>query len=311
MEKLSYSKLSCYQNCGWQYKLTYIDKHFIYEPAIATEFGTLVHSTEETIARKIQAHEPINYEELQQNFMKKSYELSKKFPQQFYELDKSDRTYEDKVNMYVNESIFRLETFMKNNPDLEIVGIEQSFKVEHGDYVFHGFIDRVFKNKITNELIIEDIKTYSKPVSDSELVTPLQFVFYVLGSEKLYNIDESKIQCAYDLPLCNIKQTAGTKGFVKRGEKKIDKLLAKIEEKDFHPNPTPLCHWCIFSKTYPNQPDSAKFLCPYYLLWTKNNHSFDVDFKWEGIENHERILESFKLREGIKINKRQRFTYRR
>ena len=25
----SYSKLNVYENCGWRYKLTYVDKHFV------------------------------------------------------------------------------------------------------------------------------------------------------------------------------------------------------------------------------------------------------------------------------------------
>lgn len=160
--------------------------------------------------------------------------------------------------------MFRLYDHIMRNPNLEIVGIEQEFNLDLHGYIFHGFIDRVFKDKFTGHIYIEDIKTWTKPKEEKELVTPLQFVFYTLAAKELYKVDESEISCAYELPLCDIKQPAGTKGFVNRGIKKIDKILEEIKSGDFEPSPSPLCHWCIFSETFPNQPEEAKKLCPYY-----------------------------------------------
>ena len=102
------------------------------------------------------------------------------------------------------------------------------------------------------------------------------------------------ISCFYDLPLAKNRYSAGTKGFIKRGCKKIDNLLNEIEMKEFTPKPSPMCYWCVFSKTYPKQPKEAKNLCPYYSLYTPENKNFkDVDFAWMGPENHEAIMQEF------------------
>ena len=63
-EKFSYSKLSVFEQCPFKYKLTYVDKHFINQPSIATDFGTLIHFIEETIANTIKEGKAINYNDM-------------------------------------------------------------------------------------------------------------------------------------------------------------------------------------------------------------------------------------------------------
>lgn len=313
MEKFSYSKLSTYESCGFKYKLIYKDKHFINDPSIATDFGTLVHHIEEKIALTLIKKEPINYQELLNEFynINTAFDewkqedgssilgvnfLKTKYAKDFYEKDKNGLSYEDKVSRYTQIGIYRLEEYLKNNPTLTIVGVEQPFNLEYKkDIIFHGFVDRIFYDSSNSSYIIEDIKTYSAPLDRKDLTTPLQFVFYVLALKALHpEIDINSVRCAYDLPLCDTRQEAGTVGFVKRGEAKIEKLLENINKGKFEPHPTPLCHWCPFSATKPNQPEEAKNLCPYFSHWTRDNKDFSVEYDWMGEANHERILEHFK-----------------
>ena len=307
MEKFSYSKLSTFEQCGFKYKLIYKDKHFIHEPSINTDFGTLLHYIEEQIAKDIVANdnEPVflmDYDKYIDMFVNIDLhengeevigvnKIKERYPDKFYEKDKNNLSYADKANIYIQKGVYRLRDYLSTNRNLRIKGIEQEFNLEYGDYIFHGFIDRVFENINTGEILIEDIKTYSAPLDQKELTTPLQFVFYVLAARKLYNTD--KISCAYEINLCDCKQTAGTKGFVERSIKKIDKLLATINNDEFIPKPSPLCHWCVFSKTYPNQPEEAKNLCPYYSNWTRESKNFSCDYEWMGEANHQAILENF------------------
>ena len=308
LERFSYSKLSTYESCGWRYKLQYVDKHFIDSSSIANEFGTLVHFVEETIAKDIIANdnEPnfmIDDDKYIDLFINADIQdsdktilgikkLKEKYPEDFYTKDKSGMDYSEKANDYLNNGIYRLRDYLTVNRNLRVIGIEQPFSLEYGDYVFQGFIDRVYKDIVTGQIIIEDIKTWWS-IAGHDVVTPLQFVFYTLAAEKLYETSVDNIQCQYELPLAHDRYDAGTKGFIKRGIKKIDKLLGLIKDKDFEPNPSPLCHWCIFSKTNPNQPEEAKNLCPYYCNWTKEKKDFSKDFEWMGIENHDAILEAF------------------
>lgn len=326
MEKFSYSKLSTYESCGFKYKLIYKDKHFVNDASIATDFGTLVHHMEEVMARNIQQGKTLDYSALITEFynINTAFDewkqddgqtvlgvnsLKQKYPFDFYEKDKNGLSYEDKVERYVSTGIHRLADFLNQNPGLQIVGIEQPFQVEYAEgVVFHGFIDRVFYNPITDEYLVEDIKTYSAPLERKDLTTPLQFVFYVNALKSLYpTAQEDHIHCFYELPLCGTKQEAGTKGFLERGNRKIEKLLSSIAAGEFDPHPTPLCHWCVFSATKPNQPEEAKNLCPYFSHWTRDNKDFTVEYEWMGLENHEAILEAFvnKGKEAPKISEEQ------
>ena len=271
--KISYSGLNTYEQCPFKYKLVYVDKHFIEQNTIATCFGTLVHYIEETIANKIKNGEVIDYTGLLSLFytVEDSKEklfginkLKEMFPEDYYVEDKNGLSYADKEKIYCDTGIYRLENYLKENPNLQVYGAEIPFTLEYGEYIFRGFVDRVFFDKAKQCFHIEDIKTYSAPIEEAQLKTPLQFVVYALALSKELKLDPDNFICAYDLPLCSTRQEAGTKGYIKRGQAKIDRLLHKIDERDFKPKGSPLCHWCVFCKTYPNQPEEAKNLCPYF-----------------------------------------------
>ena len=314
-EKFSYSKIDTYEECGWRYKLKYVDKHFVDTSSIATEFGTLVHFVEETMANDIKenGNAPnflINYnkyEDLFINGYKDEKEtilgaeaLRDKYPNEFYKKNKQNLNYADKANNYLEKGMFRLRDYLNANPNLEIVDTEKEFTLEFRGYTFTGSIDRVFRDKTTGKLIIEDIKTWTS-TENHNLATPLQFVIYTSAAQQIYGTEN--IECAYELPLIEEKHSAGSKGYMTRGYKKLNKLMDAIEAGDFKPNATPLCFWCPYSKTNPNQKEEAKNLCPYYCNWTETNRDFTQDFEWMGRENHEKILEAFinKNKESIQI----------
>lgn len=302
MEKFSYSKISVFEQCPFKYKLVYVDGHYINQPSIATDFGTLIHFLEETMANTLKEGKQINYNTIiemlytgaldsEGKYVKGVNHLKEEYPDDFITPDKNGKTYADKVETYIDSGMCRLEDYLASNPNLEIVAAEQPFTLVHNGYVFSGKIDRIFRDRTTGDYIVEDIKTYSAPLEKDQLTTPLQFVIYTKALENMF--EDFNITCAYDLPLCNVKQTAGTKGFVERGFSKIDKLLEAIASRKFDPKPCPLCHWCVFSGTFPNQPEEAKNLCPYYSHWTRENKDFSVENEWMGEAQHAAILEAF------------------
>lgn len=307
-EKFSYSKLNTFETCPYRYKLQYRDKHFPDSTTLANEFGTLVHFIEETIAKDIiqNDNEPIfmldakKYENL---FLHEDSlddntkilcidSLKKKYDSKhFTEKDKQGFSYDDKIKSYLETGIHRLQNYLNSNRDLKIAGIEKEFQLEHRGYIFHGFIDRAFKNIHTGEIYVEDIKTWDS-VKGHDLKTPLQLVLYSIAASQIFKTN--KISCGYDLPIIDERYSAGTTGYIDRGIKKIDKLLDSIESGNFEPKPTPLCHWCVFCPTYiEGQPEDAKGLCPYFCHWTKAKNDFSVEFEWAGESNHEKVLEAF------------------
>lgn len=289
-EKYSYSKLACFEQCPYKYKLIYIDGHFISCPSIATDFGTLIHHIEEEIGKYLQTGLKPDYKSLIFDFESRLKQIEKHYPDDFHALDKSGRSYKEKAEYYKSTGIYRLENRLTQNPDLEIVGLEKEFYLEFNEYLFHGFIDRIFYDKSKDEYIIEDIKTYSKPMENKDLKVPLQHVVYSLA---LKSTGINKIVCTYDLPLCDINQKVDSK-YLGKGILKLEDLFEDIKYSDFEPKPSPLCHWCLFSGTYPNQPEEAKGLCPYYCKWTKQNRTFEQNYSWLGVKKHQEILESFK-----------------
>ena len=295
-KKHSYSELSCFEQCPYKYKLVYIDNHFISCPSIATDFGTLIHHTEEEIGKSLQKGDKPNYNSLILEFDLKMKVLEETYPQEFFELDKSGRSYHEKGDFYKSFSIYRLEKRLNANPNLEIVGLEKEFYLDFNGYTFHGFIDRIFHDKSTDEYIIEDIKTYNKPIEDKDLKVPLQHVIYSLALKSM-GID--KIKCTYDLPCCNLIQDVD-EGYLEKGTRKLECILDDLKYSDFEPKPTPLCHWCVFSGTYPTQPEEAKGLCPYFSNWTKENKTHTKHYRWLGPKKHPQILEEYQKEINLK-----------
>lgn len=299
-KKFSYSKLNTYDSCGFKYYLSYVLGNFISGESIAIDLGVLIHYIEETIFNSLKNEEKVDYEYLKDflqnaNIPKKNKFdtdggifglniIKEKYKEDYYKTDMNGQSYYTKMLDYASRGIYRLEEYLKANPNLKPFAAEKFFSFTYREQVFSGYIDRIFYDTTTNEYIIEDIKTKGKPFKDDELVTPLQFVIYMKGLNECLDIPLEKMKCVYDLPMVGIKQKAGTPGFFQRGMKKINNLFDKIESKDFAPSATPLCAWCQYSSSNPAVTEEGKYLCPYHSLWSRENKTHAVSHKWRGIE---------------------------
>jgi hypothetical protein len=289
LDRYSYSKISTYKQCAFKYLVKYKEKNFIDSSSIATEFGTLVHETEEQIALALQNELPINYITLKNNFIIESRKLALKYPNDFGKPDKSGRTYREKVYLYLDSAIYRLEKFMKANPSLVIIGIEQKFEYDYdGVHSFNGSIDRAFLNTVTGEILIQDIKTWGVPAQNSELKAPLQFAVYMMAAQQLWDTPFDKIKCEYDLPLCNIVQPALSDNIVEEGKEVLDKLFNGIQKENFRPTVSALCHWCEYNPlTNPGILETKpEAVCPYFSTWQKSGDNVrDTLMTWQGLES--------------------------
>lgn len=303
IEKYSYTKLSTYDSCPFKFYLKYRKKIQIYSDSCASLYGSLVHNILEKEALYIKNKMQIDYDKLRNYFLNgdnnssqkknsgKIYSVSdikKMFPNEWFDTDtKSGKSYEEKAMEFAESGIYDFPNYMNEHPELEIIGSEVQFSFKYKNYMFSGFIDLLMRNIESGKYIIWDIKTKDHEFASTELTTPLQFVIYCMAIRERYGEDVD-ISCEYSLPVLGIRQDAGTKGFEKRGIKKIDKLLSQIEEEDFEANPTPLCYWCEFSNTNPCVTDNGKNICPYYSLWTKDNKTFEKNLPWTGLHNYDK-----------------------
>ena len=289
LDRFSYSKISTYKQCAFKYLVKYKEKNFIDSSSLATEFGTLVHEIEEGIAALIQTSQQVNYTYLKNKFILGCRKLALKYPDDWQKLDKSERTYQEKMYLYLDSAIYRLENYMKQHPELYIIGIEQKFEYDYdGVHSFNGSIDRAFQNIYTGEIIIQDIKTWPVPAQASDLKAPLQFAVYMMAAEQLWGIPFSKIKCEYDLPLCDITQAALSNNIVEESKPVLDKLFNGIKDENFKPTATALCHWCEYNPL--SNPSILEIkpnaICPYFSTWQKSGDSVrDVLCKWGGAEN--------------------------
>lgn len=273
LDRYSYSKISTYKQCKFKFKIKYLDKNFIFNASIATDFGSLVHATEEDIAKALQKGEPVNYIALKNAFILKARQLALNYPEEFLKKDKSDRTYQEKVYQYLDSGIYRLENYMLQNSNLKLIGIEEKFEFNYDDiHSFNGSIDRAFLNTETNEILIQDIKTWPVEAQASELKAPLQFAVYSMAAEQLWNIPITKIKCEYDLPFCNTTQAATSDNLVEEGKKVLNKLFKGIQNNEFKPTISALCHWCEYNPL--SNPDilnsKPEAICPYFSTWQKS-----------------------------------------
>ena len=288
-KKFSYSKISCYgSQCKFRYFLHYEEKNYLFSESLATSFGSLIHETEEAIAKTLQASLPVNYIALKNNFIINCTKLAHKYQNDWAKPDKSNRSYTEKMFMYLDSAIYRLEQFMAANPSLEILGIEQKFEYDYDEvHSFTGSIDRVFRNKLTGELLIQDIKTWPVPAQNSELKAPAQFTVYAMAAQQLWGVDADRIKCEYDLPLCDLRQAILSKDIISDGHAQLDKWFAGITEGDFKPTVSALCHWCQYNPLNNQDIINTKpgAICPYFSTWQKSGDNVhNTLVTWRGLE---------------------------
>lgn len=286
---ISYSKLSNFEKCPLSHKLKYIDKHFSSKSSLAMEIGSILHKVLELKGQMKLEQKDIDYkylidvlengyteeDEKSDNHILGVADLKKKYFEEYYVADnKSGMNYEQKVDVFIKNVLpTRIE-----DEQWRVLCVEKSFEFVYDNrVVIHGFIDRVDTND-SGDLRIIDYKSSKAPFSDAEIKTPMQHITYDLACIYLYG--KIPIEHQYDFILIDKIQDACSKGYLKRGIKKLDKLLDDMDnmatQGEYPPKPTPLCFWCPFHTDSPNADSKFSGLCQYHSLWTPENRNFKV-----------------------------------
>lgn len=281
---LSYSRIDTLK-CPMQYKLKYIDGNYPNIKTLALELGSLCHKANELKYRGNNLDKIWNAVEKgivdgkeKLNGISK---LKEDYAFEFEEVnEKSGLTYTDKLNNF--KHYFYTS---KLEDDWEVIGTEVEFYILFNNKaIIKGFMDRVDRNIQTGDIRVIDYKTNNKPFDKKDLATPLQMYIYSLACYELYG--RYPIECIYDLIFLNQTQIGGTKGYLKRGENKLNKLLDEIiyyndiGNDKMPPKPTPLCYWCNYCENNPSAEDERFHLCEYYSLWTPTEKTFKVNKEW-------------------------------
>ena len=84
-------------------------------------------------------YKEIDYDSLKKEFFNESQKLKAKYLDTFLVPDKSNRTYQDKADFYINYGIYRLENRVKKY-NLSVIALEKEFYLDFNKHTFHGFI---------------------------------------------------------------------------------------------------------------------------------------------------------------------------
>lgn len=291
----SYSKIEVFKNCPLQYRYKYIDKKYSQDTSIALELGSLCHYVLEQKGRMIAAGQNVNYDILNDILLdgvsevdEKTKEkllgvrqLKRKYFEVWHEADNaSGASYEDKIKIF-NQV---LHNDMEDT-DWKPVYFEMPFEfVWDNKVIIKGFIDRIDTKESQYRTI--DYKTSKKVYEQSKLATSLQFGIYALATLNEFGVLPT--ESIYRFILIDDEQYALTKGWEKRLIKALDKVFGDIETSEkkevFVPKPSPLCHWCNFCQTNP-EATIYRNECEYFSKWTPDQKTFEVNKKWNALEN--------------------------
>jgi len=148
----SYSRLSAYAQCKYQFYLKYIEadeSEHLSEGNYYAELGSYVHAILEKIFKgELKAEDAVQYflDHYDENV--------------FYTTAQStmDKNLEACADYFSELDISWLN-------DFDVIGVERKIETEIGGYPFIGFIDLLIRHKQTGEIIIIDHKSAKYPLS--------------------------------------------------------------------------------------------------------------------------------------------------
>ena len=291
----SYSKMEVFKNCPLQYRYKYIEKKYSQDTSIALELGSLCHYVLEQKGKMIVSGETVDYEKLNDILMngvtetdEKTKEellgvnqLKRKYFEVWHEADNaSGASYDEKIKLFDKVLHDEME-----ETDWKPTYFEKPFEfVWDNKVILKGFIDRIDTKDGQYKTV--DYKTSKKVYEQSKLATSLQFGVYALAILNEFGV--LPIESEYRFILIDDKQYALTKGWENRLIKAMDKVFGDIEASEkksvFVPKPSPLCHWCNFCQTNP-EATIYRNECEYFSKWTPTQKTFEVNKKWNALEN--------------------------
>lgn len=156
-QRFSFSKLQCFEQCPYQYYLTYIQKQPKEASAMA-EYGSMCHHLlEQYLKGELELYElPTQYKK---RFYK---ELHSPFPRMFGR---------NLAPSYFDSGLAFFNNF-EGLTDCKILGVEENFNLEieldSEPFIFNGFVDVIYRDK-NNNLVVHDWKSKSGFKNKTEL----------------------------------------------------------------------------------------------------------------------------------------------
>jgi len=204
-KNISFSQYSVYEACPYRWYLTYGKGIYLFSASINTVFGTAIHEAIQTyltilFTKSVKESEEFDMVELFEKRFKEEYkkELDNNNGVHFSTKEEMLEFYQDGVEILNFFKKKRVAYF--STRDYELLGMEIPLLVEIKEdsnvFFFQGFIDFIYRDKLSGEVFIEDFKTSTKGWKDYEKkdeVKQSQLLLYKNFFSKQFKVDVEKI----------------------------------------------------------------------------------------------------------------------
>jgi putative RecB family exonuclease len=277
----SHSRLSCYEQCPYKYKLKYIDK---VESEIAASIeaflGSLVHDTLEKLYRDFSFHKVNTLDELLTYFRE---EWKKNFNDDIL-IVKDEYTPENYLQMgeqFITDYYQRYYPFDHE----KTIAIEDQIIIDldgSGEYKLQGFIDRLAE-KEEGYYEIHDYKTNSRLPLPQHIKTDRQLALYAIGVKLRYP-DVKDVRLVWHfLKFDKEIDSTRTNAELERLKKETIRLIDKIEQTTSFPtNQSMLCNWCEYKPI-------CKQWSHLYQLQEKTEKEYSSDSGLQLVDRYEQL----------------------
>lgn len=236
--RVSYSGISTYQNCPYQYKLQYVEGRPT-EQTPALSFGSSVHAAMEWLYSPPTPDPPAVEElvgRLETEWISEGYGTPAEEARYFYQAKSALEQY--------------YRRYVENNPDgfRLPAALEYRFRIDLGFCELSGVIDRVDRTDDGFEII--DYKTNRRLPPAKRLEEDLQLPLYRIAAEHIWDIPVAKVSFHYLL----IDHRYSMYISDRRAEEALDvvrSVVREIEAERFSPTRNNLCPWCDFLNECP------------------------------------------------------------
>jgi putative RecB family exonuclease len=271
MGRYSHSKLSCFEQCPFRFKLKYIDKiKPEIEKSIEAHLGTAVHEALEWIYTEAKQKKSATIEETLLYYT----EAWKREFSDSIEIVKSEFTAEDYFNKGVQ---FLLSYHKKHFPFQDgTLEIEKHIKIDLGENKEHkiqGFIDRLVFNSEKNSYEIHDYKTAAQLPTQEKMDQDRQLALYSIAIKESFGQDKEVTLVWHYLAHDTKIESTRTNQQLEQLKQEIIELIHKIEAtQNFPREKSMLCNWCEYKnicqemlkqekiKQYDSYPNIKKYL---------------------------------------------------
>jgi hypothetical protein len=204
-KQISFSQYSVYESCPYRWYQTYAKNNRLFSASINTVFGTAIHEAIQTyltilFKESVKASDAFDMIALFEKRFKEEYtkELISNGGEHFSTKQEMSEFYQDGVEIL---NYFRKKRSVNySTRDYELLGMEIPILIEIKEasdtFLFQGYVDMIYKDKVEGTIYIEDFKTSGKGWKDYEKkdeIKQSQILLYKNYFAKQFGVEPEKI----------------------------------------------------------------------------------------------------------------------